>query len=251
MTPIHFNPNEPQVLSLKDPAGVLDGFNVLYETTDGRLLSLPRPAAVKLNMLDPLPGEEISVTKYRKNADPAEWPGVAPAEWVICLTPKSEQARAEREEPSELAKQLAESLIRCSDCKQPAGKQHKPGCHRQGIVTSESDYRDSQHPRPIRRTAAELFAEGRKIIEETPPGPPAPAKGTGTYGPAPQPVPATRRRPEQIRIPFNLAFKEVVAFVCHELNASGEQWSEQSRQDLVSTVLIAASKAGYVGVWER
>ena len=32
--------------------------------------------------------------------------------------------------------------IRCSDCKRPEGEQHQPGCHRQGVVTSESDYRD-------------------------------------------------------------------------------------------------------------
>jgi len=36
-----------------------------------------------------------------------------------------------------------------------------------------------------------------------------------------------------------------------QLNESGEQWSEQSRQDLCSTVLIAAAKAGLLGVWER
>ena len=194
MTPIHFNPNEPQVLRLKDPSGCLDGFNVLYETADGRLLSLPRPAAVKLNLLDPAPGEEISLTKCRKDREPAEW--------VVCLTPRAEQARAEREAAA-----------------------------------------DSQHPAPVRQ----MPTAGKPSSPE----PPAPSKGTGTYGPAPQPVPAPRRRPEQICIPFNLAFREVVHFVCVELNASGEQWSEQSRQDLVSTVLIAASKAGYVGVWER
>jgi NADH pyrophosphatase NudC (nudix superfamily) len=34
------------------------------------------------------------------------------------------------------------SDVRCSDCAMPAGSQHRPGCHRQGIVTRESDYRD-------------------------------------------------------------------------------------------------------------
>jgi len=36
-----------------------------------------------------------------------------------------------------------------------------------------------------------------------------------------------------------------------EANKPREQWSEQSRQDLCSTVLIAAAKAGLLGVWER
>jgi hypothetical protein len=74
-------------------------------------------------------------------------------------------------------------------------------------------------------------------------------KGTGTYGPLPQVALAARKRFDPI--PFNLAFREVVGFVTKELNASGEQWSEQSRQDLASTVLIAASKAGWISPWER
>lgn len=87
---IHFNPNEPQVLSLKDPGNCCpDGFNVLFETTSGDTLQLPRPAAVKLLELDPQPGEELSILKHREEK--------APAEWVISLTARSEQARAARE----------------------------------------------------------------------------------------------------------------------------------------------------------
>lgn len=74
-------------------------------------------------------------------------------------------------------------------------------------------------------------------------------KGTGTYGPSPRP--ARSQRPVIGLIPYNVAFREVVSFVTSELNASGEQWSEQSRQDLVSTVLISATKQGLLGVWER
>ncbi len=232
MNPIHFTPNVPQVLSLKDTAGVIDGFNVAYETSDGRLLLLPYPAAIKLNQLDPQPGEEVSILKTQGHR--------LPAEWVFALTPKSEQARAEKETQSELERQLADSLVRCSDCKEPSGRQHKISCHRSGRVSSESDYRDSQHPAPVRQ----MPKSARSATSEAPEQP----KGTGTYGPVPQVALATRK-PGQI--PFNLAFKEVIAFVCAELKASGEQWSEESRQDLTSTVLIAAAKAGYVGVWER
>ena len=69
---------------------------MLYETTDGRILRLPRPAAITLNMLDPAPGEEISITRYRKDREPSEW--------VIALTPASEQDRAHKE-----AEDLAEA----------------------------------------------------------------------------------------------------------------------------------------------
>ena len=99
MNIITFRPNEPQVLSVKETSGVMDGFNVLYETSDGRTLQLPRPAAVKLNMLEPEPGEEFSATKFQE--------GRQPAEWVFALTSRSEQLRAQRE-----AEGLAEATKR-------------------------------------------------------------------------------------------------------------------------------------------
>ena len=34
----------------------------------------------------------------------------------------------------------------CTDCKRPAGSQHRPSCHRQGIVTEASDYQDRGRP---------------------------------------------------------------------------------------------------------
>lgn len=80
------------------------------------------------------------------------------------------------------------------------------------------------------------------------------AMGTGTNGPAPQraPIPATApTKPSRVLIPYNVAFREVTQFVTAELKASGEQWSDQARQDLISTVLIAAAKQGFLGMWER
>ena len=32
------------------------------------------------------------------------------------------------------------ALIECTDCGRGGGEQHKPSCHRQGIVTADSDY---------------------------------------------------------------------------------------------------------------
>ena len=194
MNAIHFKPNQPQTLSLKETSGVMDGFYVLYELTDGKTLQLPRPAAVKLNMLDPRPGEEFSATKHQPS--PRD-----PQEWVFSLTAGSEQLRADQE-------------------------------------TAELE--------------ASLQTKGIAAVPRKPPGktlePVPEPRGTGTYGPLPQ---VALGRQKVAQIPFNLAFREVVRFVIAELNASGEQWSEQSRQDLASTVLIAAAKAGYVGVWER
>lgn len=76
---------------------------------------------------------------------------------------------------------------------------------------------------------------------------------TGTEGKA---VPMPRRSialtpPSSNRIPFNVAFREVVKFVSEGLKDSGEQWNDEARQGAVSTALISASQAGWIGPWER
>jgi hypothetical protein len=75
-------------------------------------------------------------------------------------------------------------------------------------------------------------------------------QGNGTTGPAPLPRPAIAARSTG-RIPWDIAFQEVVRFVTDGLKATGEQWSDQAKQGAVSTVLIAASKAGLISLWER
>ena len=87
---------------------------------------------------------------------------------------------------------------------------------------------------------------------------------TGTEGGSASPLPlpevprkpaiaavAGGRRKSAGAIPYNVAFREIVQLVAAELKTSGEQWSDQSRQDAVSTLFIAAGKAGWLGVWER
>lgn len=64
-----------------------------------------------------------------------------------------------------------------------------------------------------------------------------------------------RRRPaknvDQLKIPFDRAFREAVELVQRGLRETGEQWSDSARQDAVSTVLIAAVKEGWIGPWEQ
>ena len=71
-------------------------------------------------------------------------------------------------------------------------------------------------------------------------------RGTGTFGPVA--LPQSLRPP---RIPYNVAFREVLSFVTAELKQTGEQWSDQARQDMISTVLISASNSGLLSLWER
>jgi hypothetical protein len=67
----------------------------------------------------------------------------------------------------------------------------------------------------------------------------------------PAPMQHARRQAPPEAIPMNIAFREVVRFVVQELRNSGEQWSDQSRQDLISTLIIAAQKQQLLKVWER
>jgi hypothetical protein len=211
MNPIRFEPNIPQVLSLADTTGDLDGYHVLYETTDGRILKLPRPAAIQLNMLDPAPGEEISITRYRKDREPSEW--------IIALTPQSEQARAGKE-----AQELAERT------RQDTGRQ---------LVASLQAVNGTRPPRKVPVPARKLNGEA-----------PDQELGTGTWGPLPQ-VALASRKPQREVIPMNIAVREVVQFVTLGLTDAGEQWADAAKQDLVSTCIIAGAKAGWIGPWER
>ncbi len=46
--------------------------------------------------------------------------------------------------------------VQCSECGRVSGEQHRPYCHRQGIVTPASDYRD-HHARVPMPTISEMI----------------------------------------------------------------------------------------------
>ena len=66
MNELHIAPNRPLTVALVDPEGHFDFETGMgqYQTTTGELVTLPRPAVVLLNTLDPQPGEEITITKH-------------------------------------------------------------------------------------------------------------------------------------------------------------------------------------------
>jgi hypothetical protein len=214
-------PNKPVTVALVNPEGTFD-FEVgigLYETTAGETFTLPRPAMVLLNQLDPEPGEEITITKY--------WSGKKgeKAEWTIQLSHRSEMARAEAGEPDSLTESLETPNPTPKPPKAPTGP-----------------------PVPISRPIR------RKVDTQTQPR--LFDRGTGTHGPAPAAIPtptlpalapAARQRPGQI--PANVATREILEFIQSDPNTAN--WSDQARQDLASTILIASFKAGYIGLWER
>jgi hypothetical protein len=60
---------------------------------------------------------------------------------------------------------------------------------------------------------------------------------------------AIGRQPRPGQIPANVATREILEFIQSDPNTAN--WSDQARQDLASTIIISAWKAGYIGLWER
>ena len=215
---VRFVLNTPQILALEDPQGEYDPDEeqVSYPTTDGRTLVLETRAAARLNQLFLHPGETFGICRQWEETKKGGIP-----RFDFWLSPASEQARAAEEMANPGPQQPA------SDPRPAPPSPYDP-------------------PKPGKRQ--------RRATIQRMPAPQAPeqpqlwdGRATGTYGPAPRP--AIHPRPG--RIPYNIAFREVVQFVTAELKQSGEQWSDQARQDLISTVLIGAGRQGLLDVWER
>ena len=217
--------NVPMQLALQDPAGDYhaEAEEVTYLTADGRELVLETRTAERLNALFLRPGEAFHLCRRWDGSR-----GTLPR-FDFWLSPASEKARA-AEESAQGERQPAASEPAAAPEPQPTAK---PTRTRQ------------------RRPKVEAMPAPAEIAIRT-----EPAQGTGTYGPAPKiltaPIPA--RLPAMARpgrVPYNVAFREIVGFVISELKASGEQWTDQSRQGLVSTVIISASRQGLLDIWER
>src|SRR4029434_9454779 len=83
-------------------------------------------------------------------------------------------------------------------------------------------------------------------------------QGDGTLAvmaPAPRPavqvngVPAKATAP--VKIPMDRAVVDAVRMVQAAMKECNEQWSDQARQDLVSTILIGAQREGWIQCWKR
>lgn len=216
---VHFALNVPQHIALSDPTGEYDPRTeeVSYPTTDGRILTLPYKAAEKLNALYLKPAERFCLCK--------RWEGIKGTipQFDFWLAPASEKARAAEESvPTE------------------------PLEHAMPLATKESTQPPPAVPPQRRRSKVEQMPK-----PDAPPIQPSfwDGRATGTYGPQPRPAIAAQSRPP--RIPYNVAFREVVQFVTSGLKEAGEQWSDAAKQDMISTVLISASQQGLLSLWER
>ena len=71
-----------------------------------------------------------------------------------------------------------------------------------------------------------------------------PELGPVLVAPASQPAPPAppKRPPSGGRVPYDVALRQITKTVVAVLDAAGEQWADNARQDLVSTLFIAATK---------
>ena len=223
--PLSFPTNVPILLAIQDPEGIYDSDlrQGSYETTTGQAFTLPRPAVILLNQLEPRPGEEITITKH--------WKGTprSPFEWTICLSPRSEQFRAAEETAQEMAQEPSETAATLQA----------------SITRAESARPVVALPALVKRQPRQAAAAQPRLFD----------RGTGTDGPLPDrvpPVPAIAAAPRRLppdQIPCDVAVQEILEFIAKDPGTAG--WSDQARQDLASTVLIAEYKANRIARWRR
>jgi hypothetical protein len=110
---------------------------------------------------------------------------------------------------------------------------------------------------PAEQTAAQVAQNpptqtGGGGARQIPPAPKAAAGRTPEQiPPAPQATHSSGATPPPTKVPFDEAVVDAVRMVQAAMLATGEQWSDASRQGLVSTILIAAEKEGWVTLWKR
>ena len=68
------------------------------------------------------------------------------------------------------------------------------------------------------------------------------ANGAKPYAASGIPAPPTK-------IPMDRAVVDAVRMVQAAMQETGEQWSDEARQDLVSTILIAGQREGWIAMW--
>ena len=220
---IKLEPNKPITITLLDPfADSSERYDSAlqqceYRTTDGRVLALPRTAAIALNELDPQPGEEIGVCRYTgKQARIAVW-----------LTASAEKARAEAETACIACAALQPYSLGFVQYTCPAcGRK----CALNGTTTLDRPEPTPKEVTPIRRKTARESEPQPRLFDQ---------RGTGTDGPAPQRQP---RPAIAARTPYGTMLRHIIHTVEAALKAEGVQLGDAPKQDLYTTVYIDAAR---------
>ena len=242
MEKVTFTPNVPVQVALRYPEGKQVegrfGDQMLYSLVNGQVMYLDLDVAAKINALAVRKGEPFSICKRwtGKKGDPMQWDIWRPGAGE---TAPAAPAMADLENSP-----LEADVLR----RRESAERSQPGA---GAATPAPAAAAAKAQPPAvsngnGNTPAGVNGKGAPGPGGTPP-PSGPGNGHGTgahvYTPG-QFVPPTK-------IPMNQAVIDAVRMVQTAMKATGEQWSDDSRQGLVSTILIAAERQGWLAVWKR
>jgi hypothetical protein len=241
--------NLPETVAFQTMTGVhvlgdFPGMQTLFALVDGRRLYADENLTLKIRMLDAKPLEVFVICKRKSGRKIV---------WDVFLSPGSEKARAADEAPAILEQLLTSSLVYAGD-KQP---EDAPATTYASVASAPTDSIPAAKS-STGQISGEVVTGKDGMLEATNVTPPAPILEQLAES-IRQIETAKAIRPQAAQvivrslgpIPWNIAFREVLQFVTAELKAAGEQWSDQSRQDIASTILISAAKSKLIGIWER
>jgi hypothetical protein len=197
------------------------GERAMYSLTDGRVMYLDSLGAARIKSLDVQPGEMFFVVK-RKNGRLTDY-----------------IAFREGQEPPPPDQRWSA----------PAPAKPKPAYKTPDLVASVAARNATANGEAsdLERQLAQSIdmVERRKLeakLNAHIDAPAANGNGAKCYVASGIPAPPTK-------IPMDRAVVDAVRMVQAAMRETGEQWSDEARQDLVSTVLIAAQREGWVTMW--
>jgi hypothetical protein len=218
-------PNVPQQIALKYREGKVvegrfgDQTYYTLATPANTCVYLDMDPAAKVNALAARPNEPFWICKWW-NGKKSETP-----QWEVWPVEESESvpAQATGIPDTELEQQLRASVAQ-------AQRRNSAGANASTSAPVAAPITQPQRMAPTNGTK------------------PAAVNGNGAnarpYEAAGIPAPPTK-------IPYDVAFREILAIVVDGLKAVGEQWSDSAKQDAVSTLLIQASRDGFLTCWNR
>jgi len=216
--------NEPVKITLACESGELDGHNVVFQTQDGRSLVVTRSTAEKIYDLEVKPGESICITKLPDGKGKSIW-------YDVRLSTSTEKARAaqEAEEARRRVPGYGNALVapqqglrRCPQCK----NLRPPEAFCLPVTSCPCDACRQE----TAKTEFDATWQDLKDVCQPPP-------------------PPTRKQARQAppgKVSYREAVPQLLKVVSESLKRENVAWGDGPQQDLVSTLIIAASKAGAI-----
>jgi hypothetical protein len=236
---LRFQTNIAQVIAFKFPDGVAVegqfGDQYRYSLTDGRIVYFPPIVSAKLNEIEMKPGEPIRVCKAEVKKPGAKKPSI---EWQVARyfepadTAHSDLGPGDPIE-TQIERQLRESVEQAQTRKSPL----PPNVQARPVPVPARPAQQPASPATSQPVAAP------QPVSSTPIAVPQYSNGQNGNGHSN----GNSRSPVESHLPpikasYRLGLRQILKIVTEELRAAGEQWSDGAKQDLVSTLFIAAQR---------